>query len=159
MLTQDVTEQLQAVLEQLQQQGKEPTVALVRARMNTLVPMPALIAAIKSWKSAQRVPKVEVAASQTETDQAERIAQLEKTWPNWPRVLLSRGTTQHGDKRMKLWVDADACPKVIRETIVRAAERTALSAPLSPIMWCLYPKGKISTPFKFQLDLILLTMR
>ena len=25
---------------------------------------------------------------------------------------------------MKLWVDADACPKVIRETIVRAAERT-----------------------------------
>ncbi|KGK09011.1 hypothetical protein BOO29_09465 [Vibrio navarrensis] len=79
MLTQDVTEQLQAVLEQLQQQGKEPTVALVRARMNTSVPMPALIAAIKSWKSAQRVPKVEVAAPQTETDQAERIAQLEKT--------------------------------------------------------------------------------
>lgn len=79
MLTQDVTEQLQAVLEQLQQQGKEPTVALVRARMNTSVPMPALIAAIKSWKSAQRVPKVEVAGPQAETDQAERIAQLEKT--------------------------------------------------------------------------------
>ncbi|MFH0239626.1 YaiI/YqxD family protein [Vibrio alginolyticus] len=27
---------------------------------------------------------------------------------------------------MKLWVDADACPKVIRETIVRAAERTGI---------------------------------
>lgn len=27
---------------------------------------------------------------------------------------------------MKLWVDADACPKVIRETIVRAAERTGV---------------------------------
>ncbi|WPC73363.1 YaiI/YqxD family protein [Vibrio porteresiae] len=25
---------------------------------------------------------------------------------------------------MKIWVDADACPKVIRETLVRAAERT-----------------------------------
>lgn len=27
---------------------------------------------------------------------------------------------------MKIWVDADACPKVIRETIVRAAERTGV---------------------------------
>ncbi|MCC4223326.1 YaiI/YqxD family protein [Vibrio campbellii] len=27
---------------------------------------------------------------------------------------------------MKLWVDADACPRVIRETIVRAAERTGV---------------------------------
>ncbi len=27
---------------------------------------------------------------------------------------------------MKIWVDADACPKVIRETIVRAAERTGI---------------------------------
>ncbi|HDM8220965.1 TPA: YaiI/YqxD family protein [Vibrio campbellii] len=27
---------------------------------------------------------------------------------------------------MKLWIDADACPKVIRETIVRAAERTGV---------------------------------
>ena len=27
---------------------------------------------------------------------------------------------------MKLWGDADACPKVIRETIVRAAERTGV---------------------------------
>ncbi len=28
---------------------------------------------------------------------------------------------------MKIWVDADACPKVIRETIVRAAERTGVT--------------------------------
>lgn len=27
---------------------------------------------------------------------------------------------------MKIWVDADACPKVIRETILRAAERTGI---------------------------------
>lgn len=27
---------------------------------------------------------------------------------------------------MKLWVDADACPKVIRDVIVRAAERTGI---------------------------------
>lgn len=62
MLTQDVTKELEAAMEQLQQQGKEPTVALVKARLKTPVPMPALITAIKSWKSAQRVPKVEIAA-------------------------------------------------------------------------------------------------
>ncbi|MFC5078341.1 hypothetical protein VTH8203_04165 [Vibrio thalassae] len=28
---------------------------------------------------------------------------------------------------VKIWVDADACPKVIRETICRAAERTGLT--------------------------------
>ncbi len=27
---------------------------------------------------------------------------------------------------MKIWVDADACPKVIRDTIIRAAERTGI---------------------------------
>ena len=77
MLTQDVTKELEAVMEQLQQQGKEPTVALVKARLKTPVPMPALITAIKSWKSAQRVPKVEVAAhAHTDND---RLAALEST--------------------------------------------------------------------------------
>ncbi|NAW68398.1 YaiI/YqxD family protein [Vibrio sp. V27_P1S3P104] len=27
---------------------------------------------------------------------------------------------------MRIWVDADACPKVIRETLIRAAERTGV---------------------------------
>lgn len=27
---------------------------------------------------------------------------------------------------MKIWVDADSCPKVIRETLIRAAERTGV---------------------------------
>ncbi|CAH1545171.1 MULTISPECIES: hypothetical protein [Vibrio] len=77
MLTQDVTKELEAVMEQLQQQGKEPTVALVKARMKTPVPMPALIATIKSWKSANRIPKVEVAV-QTPKEE-DRITVLENT--------------------------------------------------------------------------------
>lgn len=77
MLTQDVTKELEAVMEQLQQQGKEPTVALVKARMKTPVPMPALIATIKSWKSANRIPKVEVAL-QTPKEE-DRIVALENT--------------------------------------------------------------------------------
>lgn len=76
MLTKDVSEELKSVLEGLQAQGKEPTVALVKARMSTSVPMPALITTIKSWKSANRVPKVEVAAQQE--PEVDRIGQLEK---------------------------------------------------------------------------------
>lgn len=77
MLTQDVTKELETVMEQLQQQGKEPTVALVKARMKTPVPMPALITTIKSWKSANRIPKVEVAV-QTPKEE-DRIVALENT--------------------------------------------------------------------------------
>lgn len=76
MLTKDVSEELRAVLEGLQAQGKEPTVALVKARMSTSVPMPALITTIKSWKSANRIPKIEVAAS--EQPKIDRVSQLEQ---------------------------------------------------------------------------------
>ncbi|MCG9748866.1 hypothetical protein L1D54_00065 [Vibrio brasiliensis] len=76
MLTQDVSQELKDVLEQLHSEGKEPTVALVKARLSTPVPMPALITTLKSWKSANRVPKVEVAAKQPDNE-VDRIAQLE----------------------------------------------------------------------------------
>ncbi len=77
MLTQDVTKELEAVMEQLQREGKEPTVALVKARMKTPVPMPALITVIKSWKSANHVPKVEVTALLSKEE--DRLTALENT--------------------------------------------------------------------------------
>lgn len=77
MLTQDVSQELKDVLEQLHSEGKEPTVALVKARLSTPVPMPALITTIKSWKSSNRVPKVEVAVKKEVAD-SDRIAKLEK---------------------------------------------------------------------------------
>lgn len=76
MLTQDVTEELKQIMDSLHQQGKQPTVALVKARLSSPVPMPALIAAVKSWKSSQQVPKIEVA--QQSDPEADRISQLEK---------------------------------------------------------------------------------
>lgn len=76
MLTQDVTEELTQIMNGLHQQGKEPTVALVKARLSNPVPMPALITAIKSWKNSQKVPKVEIARQ--ETSEQERIHQLEQ---------------------------------------------------------------------------------
>ncbi|WCP67884.1 hypothetical protein LYZ37_03960 [Vibrio tubiashii] len=77
MLTQDVSQELKDILEQLHAEGKEPTVALVKARLSTSVPMPALITTLKSWKSSNRVPKVEVAAK-TESNDQDRIKQLEQ---------------------------------------------------------------------------------
>ncbi|MCG9583239.1 hypothetical protein L1D13_03590 [Vibrio tubiashii] len=77
MLTQDVSQELKDVLEQLHSEGKEPTVALVKARLSTSVPMPALITTLKSWKSSNRVPKVEVAAK-AELNEQDRIKQLEQ---------------------------------------------------------------------------------
>jgi uncharacterized protein YlxW (UPF0749 family) len=76
MLTQDVTEELTQIMNGLHQQGKEPTVALVKARLSNPVPMPALITAIKSWKNSQKVPKVEIARQ--ESTEQERIHQLEQ---------------------------------------------------------------------------------
>ncbi len=77
MLTQDVTRELETVMEQLQQEGKEPSIALVKARMKTPVPMPALITVIKSWKSANRIPKVEVKAPLAKEE--DRLTALEST--------------------------------------------------------------------------------
>ncbi|HGF7477999.1 TPA: hypothetical protein AB5B17_002284 [Vibrio mimicus] len=79
MLTKDVSQELEEILNSLSQQGKEPSVALVKARLKTPVPMPAIIATIKSWKSTQRIPKVEVAAIKTNNNLEQRIEVLEQT--------------------------------------------------------------------------------
>ncbi|ELD1797820.1 hypothetical protein ACXQF3_003932 [Vibrio fluvialis] len=76
MLTKDITQELEAILTSLHNEGKEPGVALVKARLSTSVPMPALITAIKSWKSANRVPKIEIAA--TSANETDRISVLEQ---------------------------------------------------------------------------------
>ncbi|MBY6198908.1 hypothetical protein [Vibrio hangzhouensis] len=77
MLTKDVSAEIEAVLSALDAEGKEPSVALVKARLKSKVPMPALIAVIKSWRSSQHVPKVEVAADTQEPSLEQRVKQLE----------------------------------------------------------------------------------
>ncbi|MDA9557556.1 hypothetical protein N9R79_08665 [Vibrio sp.] len=75
-LTTDITHELSTIMDALHQSGKEPTLALVKARLSQPVPMPALITAIKSWKNSQKVPKVEIALSNTSPD-SDKIKQLE----------------------------------------------------------------------------------
>ncbi len=76
MLTKDVSAELELALQKIDTQGKKPTVALVKAHLNSNVPMPAIITAIKSWKGNKQVPKVEVAADLS-SDINQRIAELE----------------------------------------------------------------------------------
>lgn len=78
MQTHDITQELHKVLSGITAEGKEPSVALVKSRLSMPVPMPAIIATLKSWKSSHKVPKVEVASSKNTLSAEERIAQLEK---------------------------------------------------------------------------------
>ncbi|CAM3599088.1 hypothetical protein VA7868_02211 [Vibrio aerogenes CECT 7868] len=96
MQTKDISQELTAVIEALIKEGKEPTVALVKSRLTTKVPIPAIIATIKSWKSTQRVPKVQV---KTLSDK-ERIEQLEKQVAELAHrlaILETKATTQETD--------------------------------------------------------------
>lgn len=76
MLTKEVTAELNQIFQALESEGKEPTMALVKARLSSKVPMPALISAIKNWKSTKRVPKIEVAVDSENSDS--KIEALEK---------------------------------------------------------------------------------
>lgn len=79
MLTKDVSQELMSIITELADGGKEPTVALVKSRLSTKVPIPAIITTIKSWKSSQRIPKVEVAImADSSLSDTVRIAQLEQ---------------------------------------------------------------------------------
>ncbi len=75
MLTKDI-EELKSVLEGLQAQGKEPTVALVKARMVHPFQCQLWLQPSRAGKSANRVPKVEVATQ--EEPALDRVSQLEK---------------------------------------------------------------------------------
>ncbi|AZL84106.1 hypothetical protein EIJ81_05150 [Aliivibrio salmonicida] len=72
----NVTDELQTIMQDLINEGKKPTTALVKSRLSTQVPIPAIITAIKSFKSSAQVPKIEVRETSLTAD--ERIAQLEQ---------------------------------------------------------------------------------
>ncbi|KQA18097.1 hypothetical protein [Vibrio metoecus] len=99
MLTKDVSQELEEILNSLSQQGKEPSVALVKARLKTPVPMPAIIATIKSWKSTQRIPKVEVATANTGNHLEQRIEMLEQTILQLTARIEALETTTKGTQR------------------------------------------------------------
>lgn len=71
----NVTDELLKIMQDLTNEGKKPTTALVKSRLSTQVPMPAIITAIKSFQVSAHVPKIEVRENTLTTN--ERIVQLE----------------------------------------------------------------------------------
>lgn len=78
MLTKDISQELESVILQLVDEGKEPTVALIKARLHSKIPIPAIVTTIKRWKSSQQIPKVEVAVQPSASTTEQRIARLEQ---------------------------------------------------------------------------------
>ena len=72
----EITAQLEAILQSLTNKGKKPSVALVKARLPSPVPMPVIIAALQAWKSGKHLPKIEV--SQAVLSDQQKIQQLEQ---------------------------------------------------------------------------------
>ncbi len=72
----EITPQLETIMQTLTDEGKKPSVALVKARLTSPVPMPAIIMALQAWKSGKNLPKIEV-PNATICDQ-QKIEQLEQ---------------------------------------------------------------------------------
>lgn len=47
------------ICQQLQQEGKEPSVALIKGRLRQRLPLPSIIAGLKQWKSNPEMKQVE----------------------------------------------------------------------------------------------------
>ncbi|CZF78030.1 DUF5320 domain-containing protein [Grimontia marina] len=72
----DFTPLLEQAIQSLVNEGKEPTVALIKSRLASPVPMPLVISALQRWKKSGTVPKVELVKKE---DGAEtRIKALEE---------------------------------------------------------------------------------
>ncbi|MDO6707788.1 hypothetical protein [Photobacterium sp. 1_MG-2023] len=71
-----ITDALERAIQSLISEGKEPSVALVKARLREPLPIPVIIQALKSWKQHAQLPDIPQAKAKPLNDQA-RIAQLE----------------------------------------------------------------------------------
>ncbi len=72
-----------SICQQLSAQGKDPSVALIKARLSTPVPMPLIIAGLKQWRANPdiKLDKKELELkpdSNTDSTLADRVSVLEK---------------------------------------------------------------------------------
>lgn len=73
------TSEIINICQQLQQEGKEPSIALIKARLTKGQPMPALIAGLQQWRANPNVKFTpsEVPEQKMELTLEQRVAQLE----------------------------------------------------------------------------------
>ncbi|PKF51485.1 DUF5320 domain-containing protein [Enterovibrio nigricans] len=72
----DFTRLLEKAIGSLVNDGKEPSIALIKSRLSAPVPMPLIISALQRWKKSGTVPKVEKVDAPKDADA--RIAELEQ---------------------------------------------------------------------------------
>ncbi|HIF9161791.1 TPA: hypothetical protein ACX6PM_002833 [Photobacterium damselae] len=75
-MTSAISQDLQQAIQSLVSEGKQPSVALVKARLAQNVPMPIIIQALQSWKQNAKVPKI--TEHKREISLEQRIEQLEQ---------------------------------------------------------------------------------
>ena len=75
-MSSEITQDLEQAINSLVAEGKEPSVALIKSRLATPLPMPLIIKALQAWKKNAKIPKIEKTAQPR--SQEERISQLEK---------------------------------------------------------------------------------
>lgn len=75
-MTSAISQDLQQAIQSLVSEGKQPSVALVKARLAQNVPMPIIIQALQSWKMNAKVPKI--TEHKREISLEQRIEQLEQ---------------------------------------------------------------------------------
>lgn len=75
-MSSEITQALTDAIDALVNEGKEPSVALIKSRLVDPLPMPLIIKALQSWKSSARVPKIEKVDKQPSAEA--RIAALEQ---------------------------------------------------------------------------------
>ncbi len=71
-----ITLALEQAITSLIAEGKEPSVALIKARLTEPLPMPLIIKALQAWKKNAKVPKIE--RTEPSISNEERIKQLEQ---------------------------------------------------------------------------------
>src|SRR3546814_11226029 len=78
-------------------------------------------------------------SSRPEASRGRRIRTIRSQWPAFQRT---RHHVTDDDDVPRIWVDADACPGVIKDLLFRAAERTRVRVTLVANQWLRTPHSR-----------------
>src|SRR3546814_8238850 len=78
-------------------------------------------------------------SSRPEASRGRRIRTIRSQWPAFQRT---RHHVTDDDDVPRIWVDADACPGVIKDILFRAAERTRVRVTLVANQWLRTPPSR-----------------
>src|SRR3546814_20323727 len=67
---------------------------------------------------------------------------IRTSWSQWPAFQRTRHHVTDDDDAPRIWVDADACPGVIKDILFRAAERTRVRVTLVANQWLRTPPSR-----------------